>query len=130
MIRPGSTQRVEYAAEFDICERGDDHSFGGIVLNMLFDVTFGTPETGRSGPPEHYDPSSGDEVRLVSAQACDAEGALADLHSAFHEMLAQQWLARNEETIISEAFEQARAGYERAMEFQAEQRAEMRGMEL
>ena len=123
----GKTQRVEYAAEFDLSERGDNHSFGGIVLNMLFNVCFGAPESGQSGPPENYDPGSGDEVSLFGVEVSDREGLFKDAFSVvICEALARAWLARNKDTIIAEAFEQAQAEYERAMERQAEQRADMR----
>jgi hypothetical protein len=39
-----------------------------LEVEVAFDVAWGSPETGRFGPPEHYDPGSGDvveDVRLV-----------------------------------------------------------------
>lgn len=54
-------------------------SFGGdtptaeVEVEVSYEVDFGTPESGRFGPPEHYDPGSGDEVHSIRLETVEGK---------------------------------------------------------
>lgn len=60
------TQRgiIHHTFEYD-APKGDP---GSIELRIHYEFTPGTPESGRFGPPENYDPGGGHEASYVYAE--------------------------------------------------------------
>lgn len=64
-------------------------------VEVSYEVDFGTPESGRFGPPENYDPGSGDEVHSIQLLTVEGQprpwdmgyGFLSD--DAFAEMVVE-----------------------------------------
>lgn len=56
--------RHNYTAEFQIIDNYDEDNVLTFEVDVSFNYTPGTPESGRLGPPEYYDPGSGSEVEF------------------------------------------------------------------
>jgi hypothetical protein len=73
-----------------------------VTLECVVSFTPGTPESGRFGPPENYDPGSGDEFSLDSVKRVNADGTRVEA-SVLDSAWAQTWLEKNEEWIAEQA---------------------------
>jgi hypothetical protein len=93
--------RITHTATFHLCEQHDDHAFAALTLAMTFDVTFGDAPSGHG---EHYDPGSGDEIRLWSLNVTRRSGLMITVAT----YLANDWLAidANRDTIANLARQQ------------------------
>jgi hypothetical protein len=93
------------AFTFEYEAYGDDPGF--VELAIHFNFTPGTPETGRFGPPENYDPGSGHEVEYLRAEreCVDANGTkhwVAIPSGDFLDEQCQKYLAsRDEDDLLS-----------------------------
>lgn len=52
---------------------GGDTPTAEVEVEVSYEVTFGQPESGRFGPPEHYDPGSGDEVSDIRLEKVEGK---------------------------------------------------------
>lgn len=62
--------RYRYTASFSV--GGDTPTWEGEV-EFSYEVAWGSPERGRFGPPEGYDPGSGDEVEAIKVESIDGQ---------------------------------------------------------
>lgn len=98
---------------------GDDEA----EIEVSFTVAWGSPASGHYGPPEHYDPGSGDEIEDLKLLSIDCVGGPFDQH---YEALILQEIAQNHtEAMIAEASEDEAAREDDAREHQYESRREM-----
>lgn len=71
-------------------------SYSEVDVEVSYEVSFGTPESGRFGSPENYDPGSGDEVHSIRLETVEGKprpwlmgfGFLSD--DDFAEMVAER----------------------------------------
>lgn len=102
-----------------------------IDVKVEFTVAWGSPETGNYGPPENYDPGSGDEIENVKLVEVNRKprpwnmglGFITD--DEFAETVADVLDGgHHPEAMINEAIEVAQGDHEAAMEARAELRRE------
>lgn len=102
--------------------------FAEVDVTVSFACDFGTPETGRFGPVEFYDPGSGDDVHSIRLEKVGGRPAPWNLH--FHSdkhfaALVVEMLEASErdlEAMIQEASETAADDHYAALERRWEDR--------
>lgn len=52
---------------------GGDTPTAEIEVEVSYEVAWGSPETGRFGPPEHYDPGAGDLVEDIRLEKVEGK---------------------------------------------------------
>jgi hypothetical protein len=67
-----------------------------VTLRLEIGYTPGEPESGRFGPPEHYDPGSGHEIWLERVQRLEADGSVVEA-SEQEKAWAQTWVEKSDE---------------------------------
>lgn len=85
----------------------DDRDDGDGEIDIAFDWTPGQAPSGLTGPPENYDPGSGDEFDLIGAAQVLTNGTTAPF------MLCDEWDAKIIE-YLSENWERPDFAAERA----------------
>ena len=85
----------------DVCERDDDHALASFRLVVVLAYFPGTPESGTRGPPENYDPGSGDEI---SIDRVSIDGGPVPADSPIHGWL-ENWLEKNRDDLCEECAE-------------------------
>lgn len=80
------------------------------TIAVTYRVTFGSPPSGISGPPEHYDPGSDHEVELLS---CEAE-------EQWQTQFAETWIEKNRDWCIAQAYEEMAAAADDAADYKRE----------
>lgn len=100
--------KCQYKTNIIIVDGYDEDTM--IELNLLVNYTFnpGTPESGRFGPVENYDPGSGDEVVIdeKSIKIYDAgveRGEPLELPQWLAVVIAQKLTDSHEEIMAEEA---------------------------
>lgn len=120
---------LSFTFEYEAVGKDDP---GSIELQVHFNFTPGTPETGRySGPPENYDPGSGHEVEYLHAAREAWEDGTKQVWRRLKtgEWLdehCQAWLASRDEADLTEGLPD---GGEPDPDRQREDREERRQME-
>jgi hypothetical protein len=90
---------------------GGDEPTAEIEVECSYSVAWGSPESGRFGPPEDYDPGAGDMVEDVKILTVDGKPWPVDLTYGFlgemstYGMLADKLLDAHEEEMLLEAVE-------------------------
>lgn len=96
------TRRYTYATTLAYSTGGIPEA-DEVEVEASFTVAWGSPETGNYGPPEDYDPGSGDEIEDLKLLSVDGVGGPFDQHD---EAAILQTLAQNHvEAMLSEASE-------------------------
>ncbi len=101
----------------------DDQDDGNGEIDIAFDWTPGQAPSGLTGPPENYDPGSGDEFDLLGASGVKWDG------TSFPFMLCAEWEAKIVEYLNEEwerpdfAAERADYEYDRYRDEMMERRA-------
>ena len=103
----------------------------GIEVEVTFTVAWGSPESGRFGPPEDYDPGCGDEVENITVIKVGgltegygkafAMGYQSDAQIAA-DIVEELQSDRHQEAMIELAIDEAAADHERGLEYAAEER--------
>ena len=88
----------------------NDNELAQFTIGIAYRVIFGTAPAGISGPPEHYDPGSGDEVEIVSVQA----------EYDWQTQFAESWIEKNRDWCIAQAHENAGADADDAADHKRE----------
>lgn len=102
--------------------------FAEVDVEVTYECDFGTPETGRFGPVEAYDPGSGDEIHSIKLVKVGGRPAPWNLHFHSDKHFAAIVVERLEasgadlEAMVANAHEEAAADYDRAMEARWEDR--------
>lgn len=118
-----------YHYEATVCLGSDEGS--EFDVKVSYTVAWGSPETGRFGPVEGYDPGSGDEIENIKLLTVNGKarpwdmgyGFLSD--DAFAEMVVEMLEADHAELMLNEAAEEEDARRDEAAERQYEARLEM-----
>lgn len=90
---------------------GGDEPTAELEIECSYSVAWGSPEGNRFGPPEDYDPGSGDVVEDIKILTIDGKPWPVDISYGFqtdaqsHEMLVEKLESEHEESMILEAIE-------------------------
>lgn len=52
---------------------GGDEPTAEVEVEVSYEVAWGSPEVGRYGPPEHYDPGSGDVIEDIRLERVEGK---------------------------------------------------------
>jgi hypothetical protein len=103
---------------------GGDEPTAELDVEVSFSVAWGSPESGRFGSPEHYDPGSGDVVEDIRVHTVEGLERPWHLHPGGDDALAAEIIAKlemvHEAEMLAEAREEEAAAYDDAMERRAE----------
>lgn len=128
-----TARRYTYAASLSW---GGDEPTAELEVEVSYTVAWGSPETGRFGPPEGYDPGAADVVEDVRVIAVDGRPWPVDLSYGFqtpaqdHETLVEKLLSEREADMIAEASEEEDAPADEAAEARYEANREDRAQRL
>jgi hypothetical protein len=111
--------RYTYETDIDLSDDGDRET----EVKVSFTVAWGSPESGRFGPPENYDPGSGSVVEDIRVEAIDGR-PVNDGDAATVLEIVARLQADHTELMLDEAAEERAADRERAEEYRAEARRE------
>lgn len=64
------TRRYNYTTTLNW---GGDTPTAEIEVEVSYEVAWGSPESGRSGPPENYDPGCGDAVEAITLEKVEGK---------------------------------------------------------
>lgn len=107
---------------------GGDEPTAELEVEVTFTVAWGSPESGRFGPPEHYDPGSGSVVEDIRVETVESMERPWRLHPGGDDALAAEIIAKlemdHEADMLAEAAEEEAAAHDDAMERRAEERRE------
>lgn len=109
---------------------GGDEPTAEIEVEVSFTVAWGSPESGRFGPPENYDPGSPDEVEDIRLEKVEGQprpwgmgyGFIADDEfeaDVVEKLEGSDW---HVSAMIGEAAEREAGDHDEAMERRAEER--------
>ena len=90
---------------------GGDTPTAELEVECSYSVAWGSPESGRFGPPEDYDPGAGDVVEDIKILTVGGKPWPVDLSyglqtpAQHHEMLVDKLESEHEEAMITEAVE-------------------------
>lgn len=123
------TRTYHYEATVCLGGDGEDES-AEFDVKASFTVAWGSPETGRFGPVEGYDPGAGDEIEDIKLLTVNGKarpwdmgyGFLSD--DAFAEMVIEMLEAHHAEHMLHEAAEEDDGQRDQAAEYRAEAAAE------
>ena len=119
------TRRYTYAT---CLNWGGDEPTAELEVEVSFSVAWGSPESGRFGPPEDYDPGSGAVVEDIRVHTVESMERPWRLHPGGDDALAAEIIAKlemdHEAEMLAEASEDETAAYDDAMERRAEERRE------
>lgn len=119
------TKRYRYAT---CLNWGGDEPTAEHEVEVSFTVAWGSPESGRFGPPEHYDPGSGDVVEDIHVHTVEGLERPWRLHPGGDDALAAEIIAKlemdHETEMLAEAREDEAAAYDDAMERRREEERE------
>lgn len=109
---------------------GGDTPTAEVDVVVSFSVTEGSPETGRFGPPELYDPGSPDEVEDIRLELVNGKprpwgmysGYVANEDDEFEQEVVEM-LEDQHADMLAEAVEAEVAFYDAAMDLRREDRA-------
>jgi len=117
-----------YTETLDLSIGGDEPTWEG-EATVSYEVAWGSPESGRFGPPEHYDPGSGDVVEAIKVTHIDGV-PVAQRAYGRHEAETLETHIECSDDLLNELLDSAReadaAAYEDAMERRAEEAREER----
>lgn len=120
-----TARRYTYAASLSL---GGDEPTAELEVEVSFSVAWGSPESGRFGPPEHYDPGSGSVVEDIRVETVESLERPWRLHPGGDDALAAEIIAKlemgHEADMLAEAAEQDEGAYEDAMERRWEEERE------
>lgn len=110
---------------------GGDEPTAEVDIKVSYTVAWGSPETGRFGPVEGYDPGCDDEIENIKLLTVNGKarpwdmgyGFLSD--DAFAEMVVEMLEADHAEQMLNEAAEEEDGRRDEAQERQYEARLEM-----
>lgn len=110
---------------------GGDVPTAEVDVRVSFTVAWGSPESGRFGPPENYDPGSPDVIEDVRLELVNGKprpwgmyyGYVADEDAEFETEVIEK-LEGCEEEMLREAAETLAGEHEGAAERRAEERRE------
>lgn len=121
------TRTYTYACELTW---GGDMPTAELEITASYTVAWGSPESGRFGPPEDYDPGVGDVVENIKILTVGGKPWPVDLSYGFqtpaqdHEMLTDKLESDHEEAMILAAIEEEGAREDAAADYLADQRRE------
>lgn len=98
-----------------------------VDVEVSFSVAWGSPESGRFGPPEDYDPGCGDEVEGIKLLTVDAKPRPWDMgygfvtDDTFAEMVADR-LDDERDAMIAAAIQDEVAARDSYLEAEADER--------
>ena len=98
---------------------GGDTPTAELEIECSYSVAWGSPESGRFGPPEDYDPGAGDVVEDIKILTVGDKPWPVDLSFGFqtpaqdHETLVDQLISDHETDMLAEAVD-VEAGREEA----------------
>lgn len=109
---------------------GGDTPTAEVDVVVSFAVAEGSPETGRFGPPELYDPGSPDEVEDIRLELVEGKprpwgmysGYVANEDDEFEREVIEK-LEDQHADMLAEAVEAEVAAYDAAMDLRREERA-------
>jgi hypothetical protein len=109
----------------------EDVPFAELEVEVSYTVAWGSPESGRFGPPEHYDPGSGSVVEDIRVERVEGLERPWRLHPGGDDALVALILGALDDdgeraAMIQEAAEEDAGAYEDAMERRAEEAREER----
>lgn len=90
---------------------GGDEPTAELEVECSYSVAWGSSESGRLGPPEDYDPGSGDVVEDIKILSVDGRPWPVDISYGFqtdaqsHEMLVEKLESDHETAMLQEAIE-------------------------
>lgn len=102
------TRAYTYACELSW---GGDVPTAELEITCSYAVAWGSPECGQMGPPEDYDPGSGDTVEDIKILTVGGEPWPVDLSYGFqtpaqdHEMLVDKLESDHTDAMVAEAHE-------------------------
>lgn len=122
-------RRYTYATTI-YCD-AEDVPFAELEVEVSYSVAWGSPESGRFGPPEHYDPGSGSVVEDIRVEHVEGHERPWRLHPGGDDALVALILGALDDdgeraAMIQEAAEEDAGAYEDAMERRAEEAREER----
>jgi hypothetical protein len=108
---------------------GGDDPTAELEVEVSFEVSPGSPETGRFGPPEHYDPGSPAVVEDIRVHTVESMERPWRLHPGGDDALEAEIIAKlemdHEAEMLAEAAEEESANADDAAERAYEARREM-----
>ena len=117
-----------YFYEATVC-LGEDES-AEFDVKASYTVAWGSPETGRFGPVEGYDPGAGDVIEDIKLLTVSGKAGPWDMgygflsDAEFAEMVVEMLEADHAEQMLHEAAEDEDGRREQAAEYRAEARRE------
>lgn len=110
---------------------GGDVPTAEVDVEVSFTVAWGSPETGRFGPPEHYDPGSASEIEDIKLLTVEGKprpwgmysGYIANEDDEFEREVIEK-LEDHRDEMLAAATEDAVGDADAAAEYRAEQRRE------
>lgn len=109
---------------------GGDEPTAELEVEVSFTVAWGSPESGRFGPPEHYDPGSGSVVEDIRVHTVESMERPWRLHPGGDDALVAEIIAKlemdHEAEMLAEAAEEEAAAHDDAMERRWEEQREER----
>lgn len=90
---------------------GGDEPTAELEVECSYSVAWGSPESGRFGPPEDYDPGAGDVVEDIKILTVNGKPWPVDISYGFqteaqsHELLVEKLEGDHEEAMLLEAIE-------------------------
>lgn len=122
------SRRFTYTASLN--RGGDTPTWEGEV-EVSYEVAWGSPERGRFGPPEDYDPGAGDAVEAICVERVDGKlrpwgmysGYIANEDDVFAAEVVEELQGSEEhlQAMLAEASEHEAAEYEGAMDRKREE---------
>lgn len=111
---------------------GDVPEVDEVEVEVSFSVAWGSPETGRWGPPENYDPGAGDEIEDLRLERVngtkspgpDAPYGAGALNQEYEAAILQEIAQNHAEAMLSEARDHEAAWADDAAERAYESRRE------
>lgn len=109
---------------------GGDIPTAEVEVVVSFGVTWGSPETGRFGPPESYDPGSPDEVEDIRLELVEGKPRPWGMYSGYvaneddeFELEVIEKLDGHHDDMIAEAQMSEAAAFDAAMDARADERS-------
>lgn len=115
-------RRYTFAATLALTDDGPE-----LEVTVSYEVAWGSPESGRFGPPEHYDPGSGDVVEAIHVETVESLERPWRLHPGGDDALAALILGALDDdgeraAMIQEAAEDDAARRDSYLEAEADER--------
>lgn len=124
-----SERRYTYACTIPFGQDGEP-GYSEVEVEVSYSVAWGSPETGRFGPPEHYDPGCGDMVEDIRLEKVEGKPRPWDMgfgnwpDDEFEKDVIER-LEAHEDRMIAEASEEEAYHADAGREYEYEAAREM-----